>query len=725
MIRSEKTVLEIPQEVVRATPPVEGKAPEAEGQKLPSRGIHPLRSLLAHRRLAAAIAGFIIFILGPPVVYLKGRHYFTAVAAVYVSPRFEKNLEQDQELVFESNSQYREFVEQQVKTINRYDIVFAALQKLGEKRKLYQKTNETDRMAAERLGGELDIKPVPDTYQITVGLEAKKAEGVDEIVNAVVETYVSTAQSEELYGSKQRIEALDTERSNVLQEIETKTARRTQLAQLLDVTTFNDSNPNPYDQLLLNDKESYSQARRLRFEAEAQLASIDERKSSLGSDALRSAAEDMAARDSGLTSLKANLNQRRAELLTKRSGLSEEHPGRRAIDQEITEIDAAIKRMQTDLVTSYSRMLTDQKRAELSKQQQVEQNMAREVDNQTQEAANFAAGYQEAISCGKDIERLRKRLDAIDDRIGFLGLENRAPGFVRIFSLARPPLGPSKSAHTKIALGVIGAGLILALLVVIAVDVLDPRIHLVNDLHNVIGFAPVGWIPEKQEGAELVGRDSRMRLAVALLRDHRVSGSSIFLLTGMKPGSGTTTIALDVAGELRRLGVNTVVVEANAFHPDNRLGDSPGLNAALAGSMRTDAVVLNGERYPPRIPVGLAGPEPRLARIGGIGAVLDSLRGAYPIILIDAPPLLLSADTEYLVGIADVTLLIAEAAAVTKAEVRRATQALERLNPRAAGAVLNRVRISSSDAQYRELIQEYRTATKAPSSTLLTPWTWR
>jgi hypothetical protein len=381
--------------------------------------------------------------------------------------------------------------------------------------------------------------------------------------------------------------------------------------------------------------------------------------------------------------------------------------------------------MKSKLVADYSHMLTAQKKADLYKQRQVEQELGRAVEQHTSEATRFAAGYQEAMACGKDIERLRKRLDAIDDRVGFLNLENRAPGFIRIFALARPPVIPSKSGHKKMAFLMIAVGLIFAILVPVALDLFDPRIHVVNDLQNVLGFAPAGWIPERQPATGLMMRDCRMRLAAALLRDHRCHGSGTFLLTGVKPGSGTTTLALDLAAELRRLGTEAVVVEANAFRPDPRMGESPGLNAALAGPFPMGVMVLNGERLPPRVPVGNPGPERRLAQIGSMGAVLDSLRERYSIILIDAPPLLLSADTEYLAGIADVTLLIAEASAVTKPEVRRAARTLERLAPGAVGAVLNRVRIFGFGGYYRETIHEYETAARVRPSVLLSPWLWR
>jgi polysaccharide biosynthesis transport protein len=719
-------------EPVAATAGMNGQPPDpleshtgGEPPKLPSRGINLMRSVNAHWRLAFCIAAFIIFVLGPPLVWVKGKHYYRAEGVIYVSPRFAKNLEQDQELVLESNSQYREFVEQQVRTINRFDIVLAALKSLGEKRFLWQRRNEQDRIAAERLLGLLEIKPVADTYQITIGLEGTKPDGLAEVINAVISSYLNTFKNEELFGSQDRVQALEKERTGVLQEIDAKTRRRTDLAQQLAVTTFNDSNPNPYDQLLVAAKSAYAQARRQRFEAEAQLASVDGKNSVPAADALRSNAEDIASRDPGLTSLKANLNQRRAELLTKRSGLADTHPGRRAIDQEISEIDAEIDGMKTKLIASFSKMLIAQKSAEVVKQRQIEDEMSRDVERNSRQASEFSAGYQEAMARGRDIERLRKRLDAIDDRIGFLGLEGHAPGFLRVFSQARRPLLPSKSGHKKLALIVVFAGLLLGIAVPVAVDFLDPRLHVVNDLENLLGFTPAGWIPEKRPGTEMIARDCRMRLALALLREHHKHCVTTFLLTAVKPGAGTSSLALELATEMHRQGANPLVLEANAFCPDARFGASAGLNAALVGRIEPAVAILTGDRLPPRLPVGDPGSERQLASIGRMAGVIADLHQTYPVILIDAPPILLSGDTEFLVSLADVTLLIADAEGVTKAETTRAARTLEKLNPRAVGSVLNRVAVFESGGYYRETLQEYKTAARSIPSVLFSPWRWK
>ncbi|MEO8128591.1 MAG: hypothetical protein ABI822_15930, partial [Bryobacteraceae bacterium] len=88
-----------------AAPP----AAAEDAPKLPTRGIQPLRSWKAHKFLGLAVAVVVTGILGPPVVWLKGKHYYTAEGVILISPRFAKNLEQDQELEMQSNQQYREF----------------------------------------------------------------------------------------------------------------------------------------------------------------------------------------------------------------------------------------------------------------------------------------------------------------------------------------------------------------------------------------------------------------------------------------------------------------------------------------------------------------------------------------------------------------------------------------------------------------------------------------
>lgn len=695
----------------------------------PGRGINPIVSLKAHKLLALIVAGMVM-IVGAPIAWVMGKASYYTEAVVRVSPRFLKNLNEDQELEFQSNSQYREFVQQQVNTINRYDIVFDALKKLGDRRGLYQTAAESDRRAAERLAKELAIRPVPDSYLIAIGLEGSKADGLAEVINSVVEIYLERAKSEEFFASDKRIENVQEERKKLLQELEEKSARRTALSQEIGVTTFSESLLNPYDQLLIRTKEALEAARRRRIETTAQLASLLNEPQAGGKTAADAMAQELAIKDNGLNSLKSSLYLRRSQLLSKLSGLAPEHPGRRSIERELAEIDTEITQASETLAKSFRTMLLDQRRAEVYQMQRIEKELSAEVEAESSRARWFASRYQEALALGIETERLRKRIAAIDDRVDFLTLEANAPGFVRMVSAARTPEVPSKGGKKKLLALVLLAGLALGFIAPMAVDFIDPRIHAPDELQKILGFPPLGWILDRNnEQTRLFAQDQLIRLATSLDREHRAQGTKLLVFTSDKAGEGTTSLVLDLTLALTKLGIRALAVEANAFKPDERYrgeSRSQGLVGLLDNAARIEEVVTPGNALlPERISVGQAKGRQPLATIGELRRVFTELAQTYEMILLDAPPLLLSADTELLIGLADATILVIEAESAHKGEIKRAARVLERLSPPVVAAILNRVRVYAAGGYFADLLKEHQTGRRSPASKWLSPWLWK
>ena len=303
--------------------------PPSNASEAPGTRIDPMRSIRKHGSLALGIF-VVIAALGLPVAWIKGTPKYEATAVLYVSPRFIANLQDDKEFEMQSNSQYREYVQQNVRTINRYDIIESVINSLGTHQNYWVKKGETLRHAITRLQGALQITPVADTYQIAISLQGDKAEGLAEIVNAVVTTYCVQVRAEDFYGTDMRIRDLNQDGQKMQQEIAQREARRSELAQKLGVSTFTESAVNPYDRLLIGAKEALAEARRKRIEAEAQLASIDNKQRAGGTDALHAVAMDLASHDPAVTGLDSNFNTRRTLLLTTTSGLTAEHPGKRA-----------------------------------------------------------------------------------------------------------------------------------------------------------------------------------------------------------------------------------------------------------------------------------------------------------------------------------------------------------------------------------------------------------
>ncbi|HEY9126223.1 MAG TPA: hypothetical protein VIM62_03810, partial [Acidobacteriaceae bacterium] len=84
-----------------------------------------------------------------------------------------------------------------------------------------------------------------------------------------------------------------------------------------------------------------------------------------------------------------------------------------------------------------------------------------------------------------------------------------------------------------------------------------------------------------------------------------------------------------------------------------------------------------------------------------------ALAAEYDIVLIDAAPLLLSAETEYLARMADVTVMVAEAGKTKKKWLNRTARLLERLSVAGAAAVINKVNPARLDEAAQQDLRDF------------------
>jgi len=92
---------------------------------------------------------------------------------------------------------------------------------------------------------------------------------------------------------------------------------------------------------------------------------------------------------------------------------------------------------------------------------------------------------------------------------------------------------------------------------------------------------------------------------------------------------------------------------------------------------------------------------------GFVAKAFQDLTKEYDIILVDAAPLLISAETEYLARCADVTVMIAEAGKTSKRKLTRAARLLERLDVSGTAAVINKVRLARVEETVKHDLKEF------------------
>lgn len=685
----------------------------------------PLNSVWNHKLLAIAVA-ILVSTIGTAVAYVQGTAVYRATAVVYVAPRFASILSASNDLDFQSSTQYYQFVNQQLRTINRYDIVLEALRRLGDRRfVLWQKEGESDRKAAERLQASLEIRDVRDTYLITISLESEQPKGLQDLVNSVVTVYLEQVKNDELYASDQRIEILRENREQRLARISELAERRSELAQKLGVTTFADSAINPYDNLLIEVKSVVFEAERERINAEAELATYDSAISGeVAAQALEAAAGEAASRDAGLNSLKANLYKRRSELLEQTTGLGPEHPVRRKAERELRDLEAEVQRATAELIAEKAALILDERRARVRETSTVESVLREQLKAQQDDAAWYSTHYNEALDVTDAIARERRALDSIDDRIEFLTLESNAPGLVRLANAALEPLEPISGGRTKLAVLFAIVGVVAGLGAAIGVDLIDRRVRTTGQVRSILGFPPLASFlaPSSDPARQALMADQMRRLAMVLGREHSANNVKRVMVTSACHGSGATTVVLDLGRELARQGLRVLVVEANLLIPDPRYQDDterPTLVEVLNSEIDPFAAEIDPfaavspatDQLPDRVATGSSA-NGHLSDCARLGVVIQQLSDGYDLMLIDAAPIRLSADTEYLVSVCDASWLVVRAMHARLGEVKGSAARLEKAAPPAIGLIMTGLTVFLGGGYYAELLKEYRKAEK-------------
>jgi Mrp family chromosome partitioning ATPase len=92
---------------------------------------------------------------------------------------------------------------------------------------------------------------------------------------------------------------------------------------------------------------------------------------------------------------------------------------------------------------------------------------------------------------------------------------------------------------------------------------------------------------------------------------------------------------------------------------------------------------------------------------GFVARAFQELTKEYDIVLVDAAPLLISAETEYLARCADVTIMVTEAGKTSRRKVSRTARLLERLDVQGAAAVINKVRLVRVEENLKYDLKEF------------------
>jgi succinoglycan biosynthesis transport protein ExoP len=652
------------------------------------------------------------FLGGAQYVLRHTPREYHAEAQIYVSPTYFKNLQQDREQLQIS---YSTLVNQQILTIRRFEILREALGRLEQQGIQWRNPGESDEASVGRLAAALDIKYIADSYEVVVGLGGPTAERLAPILNTITQTYLEKQKQEEISDRSSRLAALSAEQGSVAATLQQKQDLQTVYSQKL--TTLNLDKASTADDAALNGaRQALEDAHRKRVEAETQLAILEGPLPAAkdpggipGGSLLRSLAEDAANNDPNSRPLINSYVQRTLDLQKSMEGLTSDHPLRQSAEKEVTRIQDQLKHLQGSLADEASARMLGKARSDVSRARLLETQLSREVEEYTAKVQGVAKQVQLAQGVNDEIDRLRRQQAAINGQIDALKMPGDSAGYLRIFSAARTPLAPNKSNSNKLLFMVLAGALFLGVGTAVALDLFDQRIFSPAEVKRALGFPPVGLVLESTHGTSAFCEEHFRRLVNGIQRGVAAQNARSIVLTPLRHARTPRSLIADIGRVLVARGLKTAIVDANPNLAADEIVQRTGpiQRLALSGA-RLPEIADDDPSLPVRIEMGSSQEISAAPLISRISSMLDMLEKEYDVVLIDAPPLGLSADTEFLATISDITLLVAEAGEATRTELIRGANVLGRIGAPSVGVIMTQVRLGKAGGALKRDLKRFR-----------------
>ena len=201
----------------------------------------------------------------------------------------------------------------------------------------------------------------------------------------------------------------------------------------------------------------------------------------------------------------------------------------------------------------------------------------------------------------------------------------------------------------------------------------------------------------------------------------------VILITSTTPGEGKSYITANLATAFAQIDKKVLIIDTDMRKGRQyslfNLNPRPGLSNFLSGVVDQDYTGEKGniDNYIQEthvdnlflIAAGSVPPNPSELLVSSkMSSIIDKLRKQFDIIIFDAPPALIVADALIIARLVDFSILVAAQNATRKEDLSKAKAAIENVGGKVAGAVLNKVQITTKRYEnsyyYGEKMSSYR-----------------
>ena len=332
--------------------------------------------------------------------------------------------------------------------------------------------------------------------------------------------------------------------------------------------------------------------------------------------------------------------------------------------------------------------------------------------NKKQEELGGLFSARQIADTEAEIRGLETKLSSLQSTYAtLLGNSNRGAtntlSVVESANLPRVPVGPNKTMMILLSAVI---GMVLAVGAAYLLEYLDDSIKTAAEANKLLNLPVIGHIPEIEKGQNdgaYLSKHPRSVVAEAFrgLRTNLEFAAvdkplKVILVSSAGIGDGKTSVAAGLATIMAQGGKTVLLVDADlrspSIHSYLGLSNKNGLTDVFRNSIELHEALQTWNLEKVMVIPG-GEPPPNPAELLGsrkMDLILDSLRNAADVVILDGPPFLVT-DAALLSSKVDGVLLVVRSGFSRKNEVMFAMEQLERAGARVVGVAFNGIKRSS------------------------------
>lgn len=570
-------------------------------------------------------------------------------------------------------------------------------------------TREASRILQKRVSAGV----MGETTFIRLSVWDPDKETATALTELVGNVYLADRQRQFESSNSDRVKSINDSINEFNTKIEQARAQRKRLLQDQSVDSL-DSN---FNEATMRMRNIQLELLRIRSDKETARSQRDEMERQLASPAGRSFSDRIRARveeNPLVLRLRQDVDAMRAELSSMKTRLGPTH--RSALD-----LDARLAATMQTLEVTRQQKLAEQFDAELdslktaiSSSEAAETDLVRRLEDASKRAEELTQTLSQVKDLDREIDLIQLSVQRYQDDLKSLDVLTGRGRDSRVRVVDRPTPPRVISFPRLVFMLPVGVMLTLGLVagVVLLREILDQRVKSPADVALIPRTRVLGLVPHASEDPgspqklETVFRDlprgvlaeSYRQLRGALMKKMQQSDQkSLVIMSGM-PGSGATTVAVNLAHAIAVAEHKVLLIDANFRRPNVHkilgLPEAPGLAEVLSGAMPLEAAAR--ETGTPGLHVLAAGAASKRVyeRLSSttMGELLKTAGQSYDFILIDVAPAMVAGDAVSLANRADASLLVVRALGEKRGMVARLRNELTEHRAEFLGVVVNAVR---------------------------------